>query len=250
MTDFKDLKIAVAGTGYVGMSIATLLSQHHQVTAVDVIAEKVEKINNRISPIQDEYIEKYLAEKELNLRATLDGKEAYRDADFVVIAAPTNYDPVKNYFDTSHVEEVIDLRQKAPNYDEQYGIMQNNINRLTRLLRQILEVRKSQAGQLKLKVRKQNIAEFIEAACDNIRPMAEARGIKLIFNYRDSSKIDVWFDADKMDKILYNLLSNAVKYSHENGQIIVELQFKQKAMIISVADQGIGISKEKLRLKT
>ena len=95
MTDFKDLKIAVAGTGYVGMSIATLLSQHHQVTAVDVIAEKVEKINNRISPIQDEYIEKYLAEKELNLRATLDGKEAYRDADFVVIAAPTNYDPVK-----------------------------------------------------------------------------------------------------------------------------------------------------------
>ena len=109
MTDFKDLKIAVAGTGYVGMSIATLLSQHHQVTAVDVIAEKVEKINNLISPIQDEYIEKYLAEKELNLRATLDGKEAYRDADFVVIAAPTNYDPVKNYFDTSHVEEVIDL---------------------------------------------------------------------------------------------------------------------------------------------
>ena len=109
MTDFKDLKISVAGTGYVGMSIATLLSQHHQVTAVDVIAEKVEKINNRISPIQDEYIEKYLAEKELNLRATLDGKEAYRDADFVVIAAPTNYDPVKNYFDTSHVEEVIDL---------------------------------------------------------------------------------------------------------------------------------------------
>lgn len=109
MTDFKDLKIAVAGTGYVGMSIATLLSQHHQVTAVDVIAEKVEKINNRISPIQDEYIEKYLAEKELNLRATLNGKEAYRDADFVVIAAPTNYDPVKNYFDTSHVEEVIDL---------------------------------------------------------------------------------------------------------------------------------------------
>lgn len=109
MTDFKDLKIAVAGTGYVGMSIAILLSQHHQVTAVDVIAEKVEKINNRISPIQDEYIEKYLAEKELNLRATLDGKEAYRDADFVVIAVPTNYDPVKNYFDTSHVEEVIDL---------------------------------------------------------------------------------------------------------------------------------------------
>lgn len=102
-------KIAVAGTGYVGMSIATLLAQHHQVTAVDVIPEKVEKINNRISPIQDEYIEKYLAEKTLNLTATLDGATAYRDADFVVIAAPTNYDVVKNYFDTSHVEEVIDL---------------------------------------------------------------------------------------------------------------------------------------------
>ena len=102
-------KIAVAGTGYVGMSIATLLAQHHQVTAVDVIPEKVEKINNRVSPIQDEYIEKYLAEKTLNLTATLDGAAAYKDADFVVIAAPTNYDPVKNYFDTTHVEEVIDL---------------------------------------------------------------------------------------------------------------------------------------------
>ena len=105
----KDFKIAVAGTGYVGLSIATLLSQHHKVTAVDVIPEKVEKINNKISPIQDEYIEKYLAEKELNLTATLDGAKAYEEADFVVIAAPTNYDPVKNYFDTSHVEEVIDL---------------------------------------------------------------------------------------------------------------------------------------------
>ena len=105
----KDYRIAVAGTGYVGLSIATLLAQHHQVTAVDVIPEKVEKINRRISPIQDEYIEKYLAEKELNLTATLDGRKAYGDADFVVIAAPTNYDPVKNYFDTSHVEEVIDL---------------------------------------------------------------------------------------------------------------------------------------------
>lgn len=105
----KDFKIAVAGTGYVGLSIATLLSQHHKVTAVDVIPEKVEKINKRISPIQDEYIEKYLAEKELNLTATLDGAKAYAEADFVVIAAPTNYDPVKNYFDTSHVEEVIDL---------------------------------------------------------------------------------------------------------------------------------------------
>ena len=109
MKDFKDIKIAVAGTGYVGLSIATLLSQHHHVSAVDVIPEKVEKLNKRISPIQDEYIEKYLAEKELNLTATLDGKSAYRDADFVVIAAPTNYDPVKNYFDTTHVEEVIDL---------------------------------------------------------------------------------------------------------------------------------------------
>ncbi len=105
----KDYKIAVAGTGYVGLSIATLLAQHHPVTAVDVVPEKVEKINRRISPIQDEYIEKYLAEKELNLTATLDGRKAYGDADFVVIAAPTNYDPVKNYFDTSHVEEVMDL---------------------------------------------------------------------------------------------------------------------------------------------
>ena len=105
----KNIKIAVAGTGYVGLSIATLLSQHHQVTAVDVIPEKVDLINERKSPIQDDYIEKYLAEKELNLTATLDGAAAYKDADFVVIAAPTNYDPVKNYFDTSHVEEVIDL---------------------------------------------------------------------------------------------------------------------------------------------
>ena len=109
MKEFKDLKIAVAGTGYVGLSIATLLSQHHHVSAVDVVPEKVEKLNKRISPIQDDYIEKYLAEKPLNLVATLDGKAAYKDADFVVIAAPTNYDPVKNYFDTSHVEEVIDL---------------------------------------------------------------------------------------------------------------------------------------------
>ncbi len=105
----EQYKIAVAGTGYVGLSIATLLSQHHQVTAVDVIPEKVDLINQRKSPIQDEYIEKYLAEKKLNLTATLDGAKAYSDADFVVIAAPTNYDPVKNYFDTSHVEEVIEL---------------------------------------------------------------------------------------------------------------------------------------------
>ncbi len=109
MKEFQDIKIAVAGTGYVGLSIATLLAQHHPVTAVDVVPEKVEKLNNKISPIQDDYIEKYLAEKPLNLTATLDGKAAYKDADFVVIAAPTNYDPVKNYFDTSHVEEVIDL---------------------------------------------------------------------------------------------------------------------------------------------
>ena len=109
MKDFKDLKVAVAGTGYVGLSIATLLSQNHQVTAVDVIPEKVEKLNNKISPIQDDYIEKYLAEKNLNLRATLDGRDAYKDADFIVIAAPTNYDPVKNFFDTHHIEDVIDL---------------------------------------------------------------------------------------------------------------------------------------------
>ncbi|WP_294633486.1 UDP binding domain-containing protein [uncultured Bacteroides sp.] len=109
MRDFNKIKIAVAGTGYVGLSIATLLSQHHEVVAVDVIPEKVEKINNRISPIQDEYIEKYFAEKDLNLTATLDGKFAYKDADFVVIAAPTNYDPVKNFFDTHHIEDVIDM---------------------------------------------------------------------------------------------------------------------------------------------
>jgi UDPglucose 6-dehydrogenase len=109
MNEMKDIKVAVAGTGYVGLSIATLLSQHHPVTAVDVIAAKVEMLNKKQSPIQDEYIEKYLAEKPLLLKATLDGAEAYKDADFVVIAAPTNYDPVKNYFDTSHVEEVIDL---------------------------------------------------------------------------------------------------------------------------------------------
>ena len=109
MREFKDLQIAVAGTGYVGMSIATLLAQHHKVTAVDVIPAKVDLVNNKKSPIQDDYIEKYLAEKELNLTATLDGTAAYKDADFVVIAAPTNYDPQKNFFDTSHIEEVIDL---------------------------------------------------------------------------------------------------------------------------------------------
>lgn len=109
MRGFKDVKIAVAGTGYVGLSMATLFAQHHQVTAVDVVLEKVEKINKRISPIQDEYIEKFFAEKKLNLSATLDGAAAYRDADFVVIAAPTNYDPQKNFFDTHHIEDVIDL---------------------------------------------------------------------------------------------------------------------------------------------
>ncbi|MBO4334167.1 MAG: UDP-glucose 6-dehydrogenase [Paludibacteraceae bacterium] len=109
MKELKDIKVAVAGTGYVGLSIATLLAQHHQVVAVDVVPEKVDKINNHVSPIQDDYIEKFLAEKPLKLKATLDGAAAYADADFVVIAAPTNYDPVKNYFDTSHVEEVIDL---------------------------------------------------------------------------------------------------------------------------------------------
>ena len=109
MRDFKDIKIAVAGTGYVGLSIATLLSQHHHVTTVDVIPEKVEKLNNKISPIQDDYIEKYLGEKDLNLTATLDGAAAYKDADYVVIAAPTNYDPQKNFFDTHHIEDVIDL---------------------------------------------------------------------------------------------------------------------------------------------
>lgn len=109
MRNFEDLQIAIAGTGYVGLSMATLLSQYHKVTAVDVIPEKVEKINNRISPIQDEYIEKFFAEKKLNLSATLDGAAAYKDADYVIIAAPTNYDPVKNFFDTHHIEDVIDL---------------------------------------------------------------------------------------------------------------------------------------------
>ncbi|MGN0191477.1 MAG: 3-hydroxyacyl-CoA dehydrogenase NAD-binding domain-containing protein, partial [Candidatus Cryptobacteroides sp.] len=113
MKEINELKIAVAGTGYVGLSIATLLSQHHKVTAVDVIPEKVEKINNRISPIQDDYIEKYLSGMNLNLTATLDAESAYRDSDFIVIAAPTNYDSKKNFFDTSHVEEVIELVLKV-----------------------------------------------------------------------------------------------------------------------------------------
>ena len=109
MKDFGELRIAVAGTGYVGLSIAILLAQHHEVTAVDVVREKVDRINNRVSPIQDEYIERYLAERPLRLRATLDAASAYRGADFVVIAAPTNYDPVRNFFDTHHIEDVIDL---------------------------------------------------------------------------------------------------------------------------------------------
>lgn len=109
MKEFKDLRIAVAGTGYVGLSLAVLLAQHHQVTALDIVPEKVEMINNKKSPIRDEYIEKYLAEKKLDLTATLDAKEAYSDADFVVIAAPTNYDSKKNFFDTSAVEAVIKL---------------------------------------------------------------------------------------------------------------------------------------------
>ena len=109
MREFNDIRIAVAGTGYVGMSIATLLAQHHEVVAVDVLPEKVEKINRKVSPIQDDYIEQYLREKPLRLSGTLDGAAAYKDADFVVIAAPTNYDPVKNYFDTHHIEDVIDL---------------------------------------------------------------------------------------------------------------------------------------------
>lgn len=110
--DLKNIRIAVAGTGYVGLSIATLLSQHHQVDAVDVVKEKVDMINRRQSPIQDEYIEKYLAEKDLHLTATTDGASAYRDADFVVVATPTNYDTKRNFFDTSHVEEVIELVMK------------------------------------------------------------------------------------------------------------------------------------------
>ena len=113
MRAFEDIKIAVAGTGYVGLSLATLLSQNHIVTAVDIIPEKVEQINHKISPIQDDYIEKYLAEKNLNLSATLDGEVAYRDADFVIIAAPTNYDSQKNFFDTTAVEAVIELVMKV-----------------------------------------------------------------------------------------------------------------------------------------
>lgn len=129
MKSFENIKIAVAGTGYVGLSIATLLSQHHQVTAVDVIPEKVEKLNKKISPIQDDYIEKYLSEKNLDLKATLDGAAAYKDADYVVIAAPTNYDPQKNFFDTHHIEDVIDLVLRV-NPDAVIGSQVNNSCRI------------------------------------------------------------------------------------------------------------------------
>lgn len=132
MKEFKDLKIAVAGTGYVGLSLAVLLAQHHQVTALDIVPEKVEMINNKKSPIRDEYIEKYLAEKELDLTATLDAKEAYSDADFVVIAAPTNYDSKKNFFDTSAVEAVIKLvieyASRCNNFHGNVAARMNSIN--------------------------------------------------------------------------------------------------------------------------
>ena len=139
------------------------------------------------------------------------------------------------------------LRQKAPGNERQYMLMQNNISRLTRLLRQILEVRKSQAGQLRLKVSCRNLAEFIEAACDNIRPMAEARGQQMVFTCGEGTRANVWFDPDKMDKIMYNLLSNAVKYNRDDGRIEVGMTFADNVATITVADQGIGISREKMR---
>ena len=168
------MKIAVAGTGYVGLSIATLLAQHHQVTAVDVIPEKVEKINNKISPIQDEYIEKYLAEKPLNLVATLDGRKAYADADFVVIAAPTNYDPKKNFFDTSHVEEVIELVLEV-NPDAVMVIKSTVPVGYTKSVREKMSYRERQAdGTMKVVVPKVIFApEFLresKALYDNLYP--------------------------------------------------------------------------------
>ena len=168
------MKIAVAGTGYVGLSIATLLAQHHQVTAVDVIPEKVEKINKGISPIQDEYIEKYLAEKNLNLVATLDGKAAYKDADFVVIAAPTNYDPKKNFFDTSHVEEVIELVQEV-NPDAVMVIKSTIPVGYTKMAKEKFSYRERQAdGTLKVVTPKIIFApEFLresKALYDNLYP--------------------------------------------------------------------------------
>ncbi|MBR1509259.1 MAG: nucleotide sugar dehydrogenase [Bacteroidales bacterium] len=168
------MKIAVAGTGYVGMSIATLLSQHHEVVAVDVIPEKVDKINRKVSPIQDEYIEKYLAEKPLNLRATLDGRAAYKDADFVVIAAPTNYDPKKNFFDTSHVEEVIELVLEV-NPDAVMVIKSTVPVGYTRSVREKFSYRERQAdGSFKVVVPKIIFApEFLresKALYDNLYP--------------------------------------------------------------------------------
>ena len=168
------MKIAVAGTGYVGLSIATLLAQHHEVVAVDVIPEKVEKINKKISPIQDEYIEKYLAEKPLNLVATLDGKAAYKDADFVVIAAPTNYDPKKNFFDTSHVEEVIELVLEV-NPDAVMVIKSTIPVGYTKNVREKLSYRERQAdGTMKVVVPKIIFApEFLresKALYDNLYP--------------------------------------------------------------------------------
>ena len=168
------MKIAVAGTGYVGLSIATLLAQHHEVVAVDVIPEKVEKINKKISPIQDEYIEKYLAEKPLNLVATLDGRKAYKDADFVVIAAPTNYDPKKNFFDTSHVEEVIELVLEV-NPDAVMVIKSTIPVGYTRSVREKLSYRERQAdGKMKVVVPKIIFApEFLresKALYDNLYP--------------------------------------------------------------------------------
>ena len=168
------MKIAVAGTGYVGLSIATLLAQHHEVVAVDVIPEKVEKINNKISPIQDEYIEKYLAEKPLNLVATLDGRSAYKDADFVVIAAPTNYDPKKNFFDTSHVEEVMELVLEV-NPDAVMVIKSTVPVGYTKHVREKLSYRERQAdGTMKVVVPKVIFApEFLresKALYDNLYP--------------------------------------------------------------------------------
>ena len=168
------MKIAVAGTGYVGMSMATLLAQHHQVVAVDVIPEKVEKINRKISPIQDEYIEKYLAEKPLNLTATLDGKAAYKDADYVVIAAPTNYDPKKNFFDTSHVEEVIELVLEVN--PEAVMVIKSTVPvAYTAHVREKLSYRERQAdGKMKVVVPKVIFApEFLresKALYDNLYP--------------------------------------------------------------------------------
>ena len=179
------MKIAVAGTGYVGLSIATLLAQHHEVVAVDVIPEKVEKINKKISPIQDEYIEKYLAEKPLNLVATLDGKAAYKDADFVVIAAPTNYDPKKNFFDTSHVEEVIELVLEV-NPDAVMVIKSTVPVGYTKHVREKLSYRERQAdGTMKVVAPKVIFApEFLresKALFDNLYP------IRIIVGYDEIS---------------------------------------------------------------